>query len=425
MDLPGVHADLPRDRVAPSPLTRMRRYTTLSFSGLVGLMAVVAALVVGLGSGSPAPAAATLVVGGVVTALSWSWEHGPSRALIAVALLFSWAFWWLTLAAWSEAGSWAAVLFAVAVAVVATTPPAGAPFGTPPRGWPWVVGGALAVAAPPVLLGLGGLLASATVVPLASSAVVFVVAAWAAYRLNRYQFGLYLEIDAARETEAELAVLRERYRFSTDLHDIQGQTLHVSRLQLQLAEKTLDRDVEVARRHLHEAEQLIAQTIAETRRLAYGERTVTLAGELANSAELMRAAGIELVVVGEAPPTQPLDDLLGLVVREATTNLLRHAQAEHVAIELGPGRVAVVNDGAVDHGRRLSGLARLGDRFAEAGGVLATDQRDGTFRTEARTASSGALGAATPGALGAPRAGTAQEARVGSTARTGGGAAGS
>ena len=162
-------------------------------------------------------------------------------------------------------------------------------------------------------------------------------------------------------------MLRERYRFASDLHDIQGHTLHVSRLQLQLAGKMLDRDVEAARGHVAEAEQLIAETLAETRRLAFGERTVTLAGELANAAALVEAAGIEWHVDGVAPTGHRLDALFGHLVREATTNLLRHAEAGRVVVELAADGVAVVNDGAAGGSRPLHGLARLGERFEQAG----------------------------------------------------------
>jgi two-component system sensor histidine kinase DesK len=207
------------------------------------------------------------------------------------------------------------------------------------------------------------------------------------FRGNRFGFGLYLEIDRARRTTADLAVMRERYRFAADLHDIQGQALHASRLKLQLADKLLDKDPDLARTHVREAEQLIAETIAETRSLAYGERGVTLAGELANSESLIRAAGIDLDVQGRVPDGHRFDELFALVVRETTTNLLRHAQAEHVLVQLGPDSVRIVNDGATDATRELSGLARLGERFAALGGTLQTSRADATFVTMARAAS--------------------------------------
>ena len=181
--------------------------------------------------------------------------------------------------------------------------------------------------------------------------------------------------------------MRERYRFAADLHDIQGQALHVSRLKLQLADKLLDRDPALARTHVREAEQLIAETIAETRSLAYGERGVDpgrRAGELrvAGSRRGYRAGR-----PGPRPDRAPARRAVRTVVREATTNLLRHAQAEHVLVELGPDSVRIVNDGATDTTQELSGLARLGERFAALGGTLETSQTGTTFATSARGAS--------------------------------------
>ena len=73
-------------------------------------------------------------------------------------------------------------------------------------------------------------------------------------------------------------------------------------------------------------------------------------------------------------------------MREATTNILRHAQATAVAVTLEPGRISIVNDGSAHTGRTLSGLARLAERFAAVGGALRTTTQDGTFTTTAEAA---------------------------------------
>lgn len=352
------------------PLARMRRYTTWSFVAMVALFGVMCVPL----AGSPALMAAVAVATLATAAQTVFWERGAPVWLTVAALVVGLGV-WCAAAAQGDAG-FAAVPFVVSGAVVATTPPVVAH-----RGGPIVL---LAVALAPLVVARA--VDGAPLLPPALVVTILVASAWGAFRLNRYQFGLYLEIDAARQTEAELAVLRERFRFSSDLHDIQGQALHVSRLQLQLADKVLASDPDRARGHLREAEQLIVETIAETRRLAYGERTVTLAGELANSAALVRAAGIELRVEGDPPVGHRLDALWGHVVREATTNLLRHAQAERVVVELGPDAVVIVNDGAPDQVGEPRGLARLGERFADAGGVLVTRLDGASFRTEARDA---------------------------------------
>jgi len=224
--------------------------------------------------------------------------------------------------------------------------------------------------------------------PAANFAPWFVVAALAyvvalgLFGLNRFAFNLYLEIDDARRLAADLAVAEERYRFAADLHDIQGQTLHVIRLKTQLADRLLDRDPAAAHEHLREAGDLIAQTLAGTRSLAFGERTVSSASELANAEALLTAAGIEYAVTGTLPGGSH-DELFGLVVREATTNILRHAQASHVSVALAPGSVTVTNDGSPAAARTLSGLARLGERFEAAGGSLTTSSSNGSFVTSA------------------------------------------
>ncbi|WP_420810067.1 sensor histidine kinase [Glaciihabitans arcticus] len=154
------------------------------------------------------------------------------------------------------------------------------------------------------------------------------------------------------------------------------------KLKTQLADRLIDRDPAAAREHLREAQQLIAETVANTRSLAFGERHVALASELANAEQLFTAAGIAYTVQGELPRGAH-DELFGLVVREATTNILRHAQATAVSVNLGADSVRVVNDGSPASSRSLSGLARLGERFEAAGGTLRTSSANGSFTTTA------------------------------------------
>jgi two-component system, NarL family, sensor histidine kinase DesK len=353
------------DPDAGSPaLVRMRRYTTWI---MVAVAAAYVILVAMAQSRSIPFFVVSLAVGALVCWQCVYWENGARHAIAVPAVLASYALLWVIAA--SHHNPIDGVAFFVSVALVTSQ--------TPARRWWWDLL-AIAVAALPMAVYAD------------SAAVVGVIGMTAAaiglIRGNNFGFGLYLEIDQARRATADLAVMRERFRFAADLHDIQGQALHVSRLKLQLADKLLDKDPELARTHVREAEQLIAETIGETRRLAYGERSVTLAGELANSESLIRAAGIELDVRGDAPVGHRLDELFALVVRETTTNLLRHAHAEHVVVELGPDSVRILNDGvtATDRTQTLSGLARLGARFAAVGGTLETCREGTTFTTAAR-----------------------------------------
>ncbi|WP_017595964.1 sensor histidine kinase [Nocardiopsis potens] len=190
------------------------------------------------------------------------------------------------------------------------------------------------------------------------------------------------ELEKAREREAEMAVMRERVRFAGDLHDIQGHTLHVVKLKATLAQRLLRADTAQAERELEEVRALIGDTIARTRELAYAQRRLNLSAELENAKNLFEAAGIGVHV--DRGAGAPAGELLGQVLREAATNILRHAQAEQVWITLTGDGITVVNDGAPQGGLpRLSGLAALRDRVAAEGGELAVEQRDGLFRTAA------------------------------------------
>lgn len=352
-------------------LDRMRSYTKWSL--LIVLAVYVAGVAPAIGGG-PITLVATLVVGALVCWQVVHWERGAPWPLVIVTLVVSGTFWWLAVA--FDGSPLSAAGFAFSIGLVVSTPPF--------TRWPWTAASLALVMLPLVALPAAPGTSRADVpwVWLTGALIVWLASA-VLFRVNRFAFGLYLEIDRAREAEADLAVLRERYRFASDLHDIQGQALHVGKLQLQLADKLLDDDPARAREHLRDAERLIGDAIAETRRLAYGTRVVTLAGELANSESLLVAAGIAVEITGAPPVGHRSDDLFGLLVREATTNLLRHSQAERVVITFAPGSVRIVNDGATSAPRELSGLGRLGDRFAAAGGALSTAHDGATFTTAA------------------------------------------
>lgn len=197
-------------------------------------------------------------------------------------------------------------------------------------------------------------------------------------------FDLIAELEQSREREAELAVIRERVRFAGDLHDIQGHTLHVVKLKVALAEKLLDTDVDRARAELGEVRSLVGDTIVQTKELAHAQRRLNLSAELENAKNLFEAAGIHVRVERESEVDDRVSELLGQVLRETTTNILRHAQARQVRITLSRCGIAIVNDGAAEDGPpELSGLAALRHRLVENGGELEVSRTDGRFLTAA------------------------------------------
>lgn len=192
-------------------------------------------------------------------------------------------------------------------------------------------------------------------------------------------------LERAKEAEAELAVARERVRFAGDLHDIQGQSLHVIKLKAALARHVLRADPDRADAELGEIRRLADEAITETRALAYARHELHLAAEIENAKRLCEAAGIVVSTQVSGGADDAAHPLLAQVLREATTNLLRHARPTTVSIRASRSEVVVDNDGVTaGAGTPLRGLARLGERVEAAGGTLRIERPAGRFVIAAR-----------------------------------------
>ena len=217
---------------------------------------------------------------------------------------------------------------------------------------------------------------------------------------NKRFYDVVEELQESRRREAELAVIRERVRFASDLHDIQGHTLHVVKLKVALARKLVRSDPDRADNELREIYALVSDTIRQTKELAYAQRRLNLSAELENAKNLFEAAGIRVRVDREAEVDTRADELLGQVLRETTTNILRHAQATQVQITLSGSGITVVNDGAPRSPLpELRGLATLRERVAGNAGELTVEQTDGRFLTAATFPHSGPAPEVTAGSL--------------------------
>lgn len=226
-------------------------------------------------------------------------------------------------------------------------------------------------------------------------------------------------VNEARAAEGRLAVARERLRFAADLHDIQGHTLQVIALKAQLAERLLPDPgpdpnpdpnpdagpdpaaapdparVAAARAQIAEVRGLAADALAETRELVQGYRAPELDEELANARDVLAAAGFTCRLDADHLPADPgTRDVFGRVLREATTNVLRHAAPGPVDVTVAEGadawtlRVgnAVAGAGASESAPADgSGLAGLRERLDAAGGALAvlSDAPSGRFTVAA------------------------------------------
>lgn len=202
--------------------------------------------------------------------------------------------------------------------------------------------------------------------------------------LSLWSWDVVLELDRARRTEARLAAVQERLRLASELHDLQGHHLQVIALQLELAERMLGRDPDAAADRIRLARASVDEAREGTRALAGRFRGVPLPDELANAADLMRAAGLEVTldVAGDAASAPA--DLLGPVVRECTTNILKHGGGRWARLGLHRAgdawRLSAANDpgptSAIGAGAGLEGIAH---RIGVVGGDVASSRDEERF----------------------------------------------
>lgn len=202
------------------------------------------------------------------------------------------------------------------------------------------------------------------------------------------------ELDEARETRARLAVAEERLRFGRDLHDVMGRNLAVIALKSELAVQLARRGRPEAVDQMTEVQRIARESQREVREVVRGYRDADLTNELAGAKGVLTAAGIDCSVTGTAAGLPPrIQSALGWVVREATTNVLRHGNAGKCSLSLRAARdrvtLIVENDGVPrdalpDPGPgRGSGLMGLRERLEEVDGVLRAEVSHGTFRLTA------------------------------------------
>ncbi|EPH41658.1 hypothetical protein STRAU_5258 [Streptomyces aurantiacus JA 4570] len=210
-------------------------------------------------------------------------------------------------------------------------------------------------------------------------------------RCGAWSLSVMWEADRAREVEARLAVAEERLRFGRDLHDVMGRNLAVIALKSELSVQLARRGRPEAVEQMIEVQRIAQESQREIREVVRGYRDIDLGVELVGAQGVLEAAGIACRVTG-APDGLPdaAQSALGWVVREGTTNVLRHGDARSCAIELSvaEGRTTLIieNDGVPDAaaGPGGSGLTGLRERLTEVGGTLEHHSAEGRFRLTAR-----------------------------------------
>lgn len=181
-----------------------------------------------------------------------------------------------------------------------------------------------------------------------------------------------------------LARLAERERIGRDLHDLLGHTLSVIALKSDLARRLAERDPARAHQEIAEVERIAREALGQVRSAVTGIRAAGLRTELARVRLMLEAADLQLrTELCDEPLPVATETALAFALREACTNVVRHARASRVEVRLsvdgGQAELCIADDGrgGVDQTNAGNGLRGLRERVEALEGQLHIDSARG------------------------------------------------
>ncbi len=187
----------------------------------------------------------------------------------------------------------------------------------------------------------------------------------------------------AHEELEHLAKVAERERIARDLHDVLGHTLSLITLKSELARKLVDRDPERAKQEMHDVENASRAALTDVREAIRGYRSDGIFAELARARAALETAGVAVECDTDPVVLSPAQEsVLALALREAVTNVVRHAEASRCNVTLKRNdllcTLEVADDGCGAAGPEGNGLRGMRERLEALGGSLRLLSSNGT-----------------------------------------------
>ena len=187
----------------------------------------------------------------------------------------------------------------------------------------------------------------------------------------------------AQQEIEHLAKIAERERIARDLHDVLGHTLSLIILKSELASKLAETNPARATAEIREVETISREALAQVRSAVKGYRSAGIERELAHARQTLETAGIKVESSIHRPKIPAAyETALVLALREAVTNVVRHAQAtvcQLRMIDTGAWcELELADNGRGGQAPEGSGLSGMRTRVEALGGTLERDGRNGT-----------------------------------------------
>lgn len=190
------------------------------------------------------------------------------------------------------------------------------------------------------------------------------------------------QLENANKRLDDLVKMEERQRIARDLHDTLGQKLSLIGLKTDLARRLLRNNPDQAEIELNDLRQTASTALKEVREMVTTMRGTQLVDELFRAEQILKAASIEFELIGNPKlqdTSQLNENVLGMCLKEAVTNIVKHSQATActISIEETPSNnVLIVQDNGVGiershkQERRGTGILGMKERLEFVNGCL-------------------------------------------------------
>jgi two-component system, NarL family, sensor histidine kinase DesK len=179
----------------------------------------------------------------------------------------------------------------------------------------------------------------------------------------------------AHEEIEHLAKIAERERIARDLHDVLGHTLTLIVVKSTLAGKLLEKDPQRAKSEIADIEKVAREAITEIRNTVRGYSSYKLDDELLRAHAALESAGVTVQSESaDLPLTPAQESVAALIMREAVTNVVRHAHARNCRLRLARNNgncvLEVKDDGCGGVHSEGNGLRGMRERIEALGGTF-------------------------------------------------------
>jgi two-component system, NarL family, sensor histidine kinase DesK len=192
-----------------------------------------------------------------------------------------------------------------------------------------------------------------------------------------------VKLRMAQDEIEHLAKVAERERIARDLHDVLGHTLTLISVKSTLAAKLLDIDLQKARTEIADIERVSRDAIAEIRSTVRGFSTYRLDDEVKRATAALESAGVAVKAeMAEVLISPAQESVAALIMREAVTNVVRHARAHQCVLRMARNNgncvLEIQDDGCGGPQPEGNGIRGMRERIEALGGMVLRDTTAGT-----------------------------------------------